>query len=56
MPEKSLEGPKFGFGTGLRVIEKRDNSPGPGSYKLPSQISNLPSHALPNQNEDFKFV
>ena len=54
--EKAIEGPRYGFGTGPRVIPKRDESPGPGAYKLPSQIANLPSHALANQNEEFKFV
>lgn len=52
----AVEGPKYGFGSGPRVIPKHDESPGPGSYKLQSTIANLPSHALANQKEEFKYV
>lgn len=34
--EKSIEGPRFGFGTASRSKIAKDESPGPGTYKLPS--------------------
>lgn len=46
--ERAIEGPKFGFGTGLRKVPRRDESPGPGAYKVPTKIANLPQYALPN--------
>lgn len=54
--EKVIEGPKYGFGTGPRQQDKKDDSPGPGHYKIPTKIANLPTHALPNQMEEYKFV
>ncbi len=37
--EKSLVGPKYGFGKGSRSIDKRDNGPGPGHYRVPVKIA-----------------
>ncbi|CDW84498.1 UNKNOWN [Stylonychia lemnae] len=54
--EKTIDGPKFSIGTSQRVALKKTEVPGPGAYKLPSTIANLPTHALPNQKEEFKFV
>lgn len=34
-------GPKFGFGSSKRMEIKKDNSPGPGSYKIPTKVRDL---------------
>ncbi|CAG9332774.1 ODF3L2_12 [Blepharisma stoltei] len=41
----TLEGPKWGLGSGGRSNMKPQNTPGPGSYELKSTISNLPSYS-----------
>lgn len=35
----SLQGPKWGFGTSNRSPNKRDNSPGPGSYQYTNKLN-----------------
>ncbi len=45
--------PSFGFGSSNRPDYSNKNSPGPGAYKLPRAISNLPSHAMSNPKERF---
>lgn len=52
----SKKGPKFPFGTANRTSNNIGDSPGPGSYKVPVKVANLPRYALPSQNEEFKFV
>ena len=59
--EKSLfdksKAPWYGFGTGPQTDMKINTlSPGPGTYRLPSTISNLPSYAMPGGKEDYKYV
>ncbi len=50
--------PSYGFGTSTRNQghSSKLNTPGPGSYKLPSRIQDVPSYALPNRSTDFKYV
>ena len=50
--------PSFGFGTSKRpeLGSTKLNVPGPGSYKLPSKIQDMPNFALPNRKEDSKYV
>ena len=50
--------PSFGFGTSKRpqLGSSRDNVPGPGSYKLPSKIQDVPAYALPSRKEESKYV
>ena len=45
--------PSFGFGSSQRPDYANKNSPGPGAYKLPRSIANLPQHAIPNPKERF---
>ena len=48
--------PQYGFGTGAQTDMKINTlSPGPGAYKIPSTISDLPSYAMPGNNE-YRFV
>jgi hypothetical protein len=49
-------GPKYGFGSSTRVNLKYDNSPGPGSYKIPVQVGNVPGYSMPNRNHTYKFA
>ena len=35
---------------------KKDGSPGPGQYKIPSKISDLPAYAMPNRPEQYKYI
>ena len=56
VPEKVVEGPKFGFGTSARKFETKEDSPGPGYYKIPVKVAVVEKHIIPNQNEDFKYV
>lgn len=56
MPEKAIEGPKFGFGTEEKSKRKKDTSPGPGHYKIPSKISDLPQYAMPNRSDEHKYI
>lgn len=51
-----LGGPTFGFGTGSRHDQKKDNTPGPGHYKVPCHVQNLPTYAMPDRNENFRYV
>lgn len=48
--------PQYGFGTGPQTDMKINTlSPGPGTYRLPSTISNLPSYAMAAK-EEYRFV
>lgn len=35
-----------GFGKSIRKGQKQDNSPGPGAYRLPTKIGDVPAHAI----------
>jgi hypothetical protein len=50
--------PNYGFGTSTRGAQKttKDLTPGPGAYRLPARIQDVPSYLLPNRSQDFKFV
>lgn len=49
--------PEFRFGTGAQTDMKINTlSPGPGAYRLPSTISNLPSYAMAGMKDEYKFV
>lgn len=51
-----IGGPKFGFGTESRSKDKKDNSPGPGHYKVPVKVADVPRYSLPNHPEEHRFV
>ncbi len=50
--------PSFGFGTSKRpeIGSTKLNVPGPGSYKVNTKVQDVPTFALPNRKEEFKFV
>jgi hypothetical protein len=50
--------PRYGFGSSKRpdIGYKKDNSPGPGAYKVPSQISNVPKYVGMKVDEAFVTV
>jgi hypothetical protein len=50
--------PSFGFGTSKRpdIGAKKDQVPGPGSYKLRSKIADVPEFAMPNRKPESKYV
>jgi hypothetical protein len=50
--------PSFGFGTSKRpeLGATKLNVPGPGSYKLPSKVQDVPAYALPNRKDESKYV
>lgn len=54
--KSQLKGPKYGFGSSTRVQLKYDNSPGPGFYKIPTQVGNVASYSMPNRDERYKAV
>lgn len=52
-------GAKYGFGTSTRenVSPKRNNqSPGPGAYKINSTVGDIPTYAMPNRPDEFKYI
>lgn len=44
-PEKNQ---KTSFPLAARVQPKKELSPGPGAYKIPTKVSEVPTYALPN--------
>lgn len=50
--------PSFGFGTSKRPVigATKLQVPGPGAYKLPSKIADLPDFAMPNRKAESKYV
>ena len=50
---KPRTGPSFGFGSSKRMHVRSDDSPGPGSYKIPTKIRNLEGYALPKNKYSF---
>lgn len=51
--------PSYGFGTSTRPPiggNGKNPVPGPGSYKLPTKVAEVPGYSLPNQKEESKFV
>ena len=49
-------GPAHVFGSGLRGDPRKDKTPGPGQYKVPCHVADVPRYVIPNPNEEFKFV
>lgn len=48
-------GPAYSFGTATTIQHKTD-VPGPGAYKLPSTIVDLPNYAIPQRSKEFAYV
>jgi len=34
----------------------KDITPGPGTYKIPARIQDVPGYLLPNRSVEFKYV
>lgn len=48
-------GAAIGIGTGMRPKIKGSDVPGPGAYKVPYHIADVPSYIIPNRTEEQKF-
>ena len=48
--------PKFGFGSSTRTALKGMAVPGPGAYKINSSIGDVPTYAMPNRSDEFKYI
>ena len=51
--------PAYGFGSSTRShgsLGEREKTPGPGAYKLPSRIQDVPDFLLPNRSTEFRYV
>lgn len=49
--------PKYGFGSSKRPDLKTDGSPGPGAYRVPVKVADVPDYNMPGRpNAEFKFV
>ena len=50
--------PAYGFGSSTRGRSNstKDLTPGPGSYKIPCRIQDVPTYLLPTRAEEFKYV
>ena len=53
-----VSAPSYGFGTSKRPVvgAAKFQTPGPGTYKLPSKIQDMPNFAMPNRKEESKYV
>lgn len=51
-------GPRFGFGTSARqgMAKKDEAQPGPGAYRVPSSIGDVPAYAMPSRKDEYKFI
>lgn len=50
------KGPKVKIGTETRVHNVKSDTPGPGAYKIPVKLMDVPRYLIQNQEEQFKFV
>ena len=48
--------PKFGFGSSTRNTKQNMNVPGPGAYRIPSSIGDVPNYAMPNRTDESKYI
>ena len=48
--KSQLSGFKFGFGSSVKLGGKDDKQPGPGYYRIPTQVGNVPSYNMPNRD------
>ena len=48
--------PKYGFGSSNRNTFELKAGPGPGAYKVPNTVGDVPSYAIPNRPDSMKFV
>lgn len=43
--------PNYGFGSSTRKELKKLEVPGPGAYRVPSSIGDVPSYAIPGRTD-----
>ena len=49
--------PNYGFGSSKRPeLAKKSTSPGPGAYKIPSRVAEVPDFAMPSRSQEHKYV
>ena len=54
-----VSAPSFGFGTSYRPALGGSTKfivPGPGHYKVPTKIADVPAFAMPNRSQESKYV
>ncbi|CDW82018.1 UNKNOWN [Stylonychia lemnae] len=51
-----LGGPAYGIGSGSRSNAKKEQTPGPGHYKLPVYVASLPRYQMPDKPENLRYV
>jgi hypothetical protein len=51
-----LGGPGYGFGSSGRGTLGKDEVPGPGHYKVPCKVADVPGYSMPNRAEEYKYV
>jgi len=51
----SVNGPQYGFGSGSRGKAKASDIPGPGHYKVPYRVAEVPKYIIPDKPEEFKW-
>lgn len=51
-----LGGPAYAIGSGSRGKMTLDNTPGPGHYKVPTYIANLPKYTMPDRSENLRYI
>lgn len=48
--------PKFGFGSSTRAAANKNDSPGPGHYKINTKVAETAQYAIPGKDQTFKYV
>jgi hypothetical protein len=53
-----MTAPSFGFGTSKRpeLGATKLQVPGPGAYKVPTKLGDVPDFAMPNRKAETKYV
>ena len=53
-----LGGPAYAIGSSNRAKSKAtsDQTPGPGHYKVPTYIANLPKYTMPDRAENLRYI
>ena len=50
------KGPHVRIGTEMRGKQLASDTPGPGAYRIPVKIIDVPRYLIPNPEEKYKFV
>jgi len=49
--------PRYGFGTSKRAdLGRKNDAPGPGTYRLPTTVGDVPAYSMPNRSDESKYV